>query len=922
MKFLSRGIASLLMICLIFGVFSFTMINAWADTETGDNENDTATTSETEELPSKVDNSKYKWFPPIKLQLGGSCSAWASTYYQFTYEMARLYDYNAKNDPEFIASPKYTWNYLNGAHDIGILHTVHSEFINEYGWVSWKDFPQNNTNFDWYDNTNTTTSKLYDALKVSVDEKISPFYPDKDRPTPITSANDSDLYEMKKHLADGNILKITTYSSLEIRQLENNQDVALYTTISDNAHAMNIVGYDDTIYYNLNNDDQKQPYEYGAFLLSNSYGDDWGNEGFIWVMYDAFNKVSNAENLNTDSARTAMNGRRSYYYFDVQKQPVDLAVEVTITQKVRNDFNLYVGASQTLPLEENPPATNQKETINHHGGALNFDGTTSDTYQTRKFMIDCSELYQQNKLNHHYWLYVEDNDITNSSDTYIENIKFVSGGQVMAEFDPDPMSFNVCNLAEEGATKAGYYYSFWLNSIPVAQVEIESPSKKISVGQSVGLSAVTTPAEALNHTVQWSSSNPAVATVNGAGVVTAHAPGNATIVATALGGTNVTSEYTIKVDDHSDAMEEATLVTLHSSTNGTIDVLNDVDYFAFTPSATGKYVIYSTGATDVDAVLYNAQGTVLTKSKHMSADDNNFGITYSLSAGVTYYLEVSGADNQIEGPYAVHVVNNQFSSTMDNLNPDARKVSFTVDVPTVVTRLRVGYGSTTYTINKSDTMSNNTSFSVNCVPSNDGYYSQWFINANLPATAIGSSSILTISALAGNLALTSNQRIRGIIAYGSSYKTNLTPNTYLSSLLSSMATSGYTFTAYNWSDQQITATTTTKVATGQKIVQKNSSGKIVHVYYLVLYGDVAGSGVVGDGLINANDSLKVLKEVEETFLGAISKLAADADHDNYITEDDATLILQHSVGTATINQNVAIPQAVDPSCYFQTPVVF
>ena len=137
-----------------------------------------------------------------------------------------------------------------------------------------------------------------------------------------------------------------------------------------------------------------------------------------------------------------------------------------------------------------------------------------------------------------------------------------------------------------------------------------------------------------------------------------------------------------------------------------------------------------------------------------------------------------------------------------------------------------------------------------------------------------------------------------------------------------MATSGYTFTAYDWNDQQITATTTTKVATGQKILQKNSSGKIVHVYYLVLFGDVAGSGVVGDGLINATDSMKVLKEVEKTFLGAISKLAADADHNGSISQADAELILQHSVGKATINQNVAIPQAVDNSCYFQTPVAF
>lgn len=41
-------------------------------------------------LPSKVDLSETKFFPPVDLQVSGSCVAWATVYYQYTYEVARL----------------------------------------------------------------------------------------------------------------------------------------------------------------------------------------------------------------------------------------------------------------------------------------------------------------------------------------------------------------------------------------------------------------------------------------------------------------------------------------------------------------------------------------------------------------------------------------------------------------------------------------------------------------------------------------------------------------------------------------------------------------------------------------------------------------------------------------------------------------
>jgi C1A family cysteine protease len=45
--------------------------------------------------------------------------------------------------------------------------------------------------------------------------------------------------------------------------------------VSYNGHAMCVVGYDDNKYG-------------GAFEIQNSWGTDWGNDGYIWINYNDF----------------------------------------------------------------------------------------------------------------------------------------------------------------------------------------------------------------------------------------------------------------------------------------------------------------------------------------------------------------------------------------------------------------------------------------------------------------------------------------------------------------------------------------------------------------------------------------------------------------------------------------------------------
>ena len=84
-------------------------------------------------------------------------------------------------------------------------------------------------------------------------------------------------------------------------------------------------------------------------------------------------------------------------------------------------------------------------------------------------------------------------------------------------------------------------------TIPVTGVTLSPASLNLEVGATKSLTHTVLPATATNKAVTWSSSNTALATVDGSGTVKGIAPGTATItVTTADGGKTATAAVTVK----------------------------------------------------------------------------------------------------------------------------------------------------------------------------------------------------------------------------------------------------------------------------------------------------------------------------------------------------------------------------------------
>lgn len=104
-------------------------------------------------------------------------------------------------------------------------------------------------------------------------------------------------------------------------------------------------------------------------------------------------------------------------------------------------------------------------------------------------------------------------------------------------------------------TAIGALNDVWIDKVSVADVtgitqvtgvSVSPPTLNINAGSTAQLSKTIAPANATNQDVTWSSNNPAVATVNGSGLVTAVSAGTATItVTTANGNHTATTAVTV-----------------------------------------------------------------------------------------------------------------------------------------------------------------------------------------------------------------------------------------------------------------------------------------------------------------------------------------------------------------------------------------
>ncbi len=305
------------------------------------------------ELPEAVDNSQSPYFPPIGDQGGlGACVVFATTYYQFTYAMNKMRGVPTNEDNTF--SVKWVYNLVNHGSDNGSSAYSIYKVLKQHGCPTAKALPYDDVDFKGW---STDPAVWREAMRYRLSDSQT-FKPFGEEGTEITSNDDTDLIAVKTALNNGDVLKFSSYIySWEYGKLKANENVPENDKYLDEqyvrlvsgyegGHGMVIVGYNDNIWCDINENNVVDDGEMGALKIANSWSEGYGNKGFMWVAYDALNKVSCVSGVTHIDKRAK--GMDEIYRIDVCEpyEGNDIYLKFTLNTADRSQFTVSVVADK------------------------------------------------------------------------------------------------------------------------------------------------------------------------------------------------------------------------------------------------------------------------------------------------------------------------------------------------------------------------------------------------------------------------------------------------------------------------------------------------------------------------------------------------------------------------------------------------
>lgn len=356
------------------------------------NENDNNATKKLKaanSYPNSVDNSTSEYFPEVRSQESiGSCTAWAQTYYQFTYTMNK--QLGRKTTLENTFSPKWSYNFAAGGSKLkGSSYSTIYSIMQTQGTATWDSVPYDDDYLSWSPKENI----WQEASKYKVKSYQSLSYGNGN--TPITYPNDSDLNTIKAALSNGELLTYSTYvNSWNSKKIkadnrvpanEEYEEQYITTEMSgyNGSHRMTIVGYNDNIWVDINGNDEVEESEMGAFKIVNSWGTYYRNNGFSWVSYDALNKVSSVEGVEANPNRSAIFSIITRVDVEPYDSGSNIYLKYTLNSAARQETPLYIQAKRGDEVIS--VAVAPYNIVSSENGNYSYDGTTKANDGTMLF---------------------------------------------------------------------------------------------------------------------------------------------------------------------------------------------------------------------------------------------------------------------------------------------------------------------------------------------------------------------------------------------------------------------------------------------------------------------------------------------------------------------------------------------------------
>lgn len=213
-----------------------------------------------DDLPTEFDLNTL--VPPVGNQgMQGSCVSWAVTYY--TKSIQEKVQFNHEYNTSTLMSPAYTYNQLAKGTCGGTSITQTLDLLKEQGTTGLDVFP--------YIENNCANLPNEEQTNLAINNKISDYK---------NLSGHNMVNEMKTLLVQLKPIIISAILDGEFGKRDTSGITAYREHKVDykngRCHAMTVVGYSD---------------ENNAFKVVNSWGTSWGDNGYVWIDYKAFENV-------------------------------------------------------------------------------------------------------------------------------------------------------------------------------------------------------------------------------------------------------------------------------------------------------------------------------------------------------------------------------------------------------------------------------------------------------------------------------------------------------------------------------------------------------------------------------------------------------------------------------------------------------
>ncbi|MCM1021195.1 MAG: hypothetical protein NC343_03055 [Muribaculum sp.] len=338
------------------------------------------------ELPKSVDNSTSKYFPAIFSQgIDNSCSQASGVRYAYTYEVNRLLDRDASMNNN-VFGYHFTWNFLNEGNNQG-----------SHAWIGWDLMKDSGTlNLTQLDDRSSyanqtiwpTGTELYtEAMKY----RVSSYAKFNLKTTEGINLLRRYLYDHGDGSETGGVATISWETDdWGYQPYKGPSQTQIHYIIKqegkDGPHAITVVGYDDTVEFDLDGNGTISDNERGAFIFANSWDTYWGTDGKCFIPYSVLLAPTEAGGVTEGDAD-------AYMVTPLIEEP-KIVFEVNMSYNRRNELSFSLGVADGSDAKM-PAYDFIYPIMNRQGGALPMQGSGKSSQIA--FSMNFSRYYERVK---------------------------------------------------------------------------------------------------------------------------------------------------------------------------------------------------------------------------------------------------------------------------------------------------------------------------------------------------------------------------------------------------------------------------------------------------------------------------------------------------------------------------------------------